>query len=140
MIGELRVRLGALFAGVVHTQTAAAAELSSLYVQIQVFLFLVEALFENKSHRREVIICTADRRWVGVRHCFSALRGSEFRVGSQPYVVVRGLTEVWELKGEGPCWKGLGLWLSGVAGEVLGHTRPTGWMAPGLVWRKRNRY
>lgn len=25
------------------------------------------------------------------------------------YVVVRGLTEVWELKGEGPCWKGLGL-------------------------------
>lgn len=38
--------------------------------------------------------------------------------GEQDYVVVRGLTEVWELKGEGPCWKGLGLWPSGVAGEV----------------------
>lgn len=38
--------------------------------------------------------------------------------GKQHYVVVRGLTEVWELKGEGPCWKGLGLWPSGEAGEV----------------------
>lgn len=38
--------------------------------------------------------------------------------GEHDYVVLRGLTEVWELKGEGPCWKGLGLWPSGVAGEV----------------------
>ena len=38
--------------------------------------------------------------------------------GKQHYVVVRALTEVWELKGGGPCWKGLGLWPSAVAGEV----------------------
>lgn len=51
-------------------------------------------------------------------------------------LVVRGLTEVWELKGEGPCWKGLGLWPSGVAGdEPCRTTRPTGWMAPGRVCR-----
>lgn len=69
------------------------------------------------------------------------VRGTELRrVGKQPYVVVRGLTEVWELKGEGPCWKGLGLWPSGVAGEVLGRTRPTGWMAPGRVCRGNERY
>lgn len=51
--------------------------------------------------------------------------------------VVRGLTEVWELKGEGPCWKGLGLWPSGVAGEEpCRTTRPTGWMAPGRVCKR----
>lgn len=52
-------------------------------------------------------------------------------------VVVRGLTEVWELKGEGPCWKGLGLWPSGVAGEEPCRTRPTGWIAPGRVWGEK---
>lgn len=44
--------------------------------------------------------------------------GNDSGTKKRHYVVVRGLTEVWELKGEGPCWKGLGLWPSGVAGEV----------------------
>lgn len=38
------------------------------------------------------------------------------------------------MMGEGPCWNGLGLlWPSGVAGEVLGRPRDSGWMAPGRV-------
>lgn len=57
----------------------------------------------------------------------------------QYYVMVRGLTGVWELKGEGPCWNGLGLCPSGVAGEVLGCTLPTGWMAPGRVWKQEEK-
>lgn len=55
------------------------------------------------------------------------------------YVEVRGLTEVWELKGEGSCWKGFWLCPSGVEGEAPGRTRPTGWMAPGRVWNQNRR-
>ena len=41
--------------------------------------------------------------------------------------------------GEGPCWKGLGLLASGVAGDGVDQTRPAGWIAPGRVWRDRER-
>lgn len=91
---------------------------------------LVVASLTNKNHCSDTHICNSEapRERFGLR-----VRRT------RPYVMVRGLTEVWELMGEGPCWKGLGLWPSGVAGEVLGRMRPTGWMAPGRVWRENER-
>ena len=57
-------------------------------------------------------------------------------------VVVVVVSEGWGERGQTAdptWWKGLGLLASGVAGDGVDHTRPAGWIAPGRVWRVRER-
>ena len=137
LIQEPRVQINDPFASIVQTpilQKPECIESNAQRLGSHILWNTSFHIFDNKK------LCLINI-WncsTGVRHHFLILEVCSFRwhhqiVRDQPYMVVRGLTGVWELKGEGPCWKGLGLWPSGVAGEVLGRTRPTGWMAPGRV-------
>ncbi|TNN46727.1 hypothetical protein EYF80_043086 [Liparis tanakae] len=127
---------------ILRSDDAPSAAEGGLEVTDQTSLSLALASFKQKSFPRHE---APPPRRAATRRCFfgeRAVRGgaAELRAERrQHYEVVRGLTGVWESKGEGPCWNGLGLWPSGVAGEGLCRTRPAGWMAPGRVWRENKR-